>query len=168
MAPGLDSESGLEQQRAEIEAAFRQGWRPIGAGEPRVLTERAYTEARKVLDHGGWTGLDKAAIDAVRGGARPGDPLPPLQPCPYVDDVIDAEVIITGDSPQQRVAVLFSHRDFPGARFGHRFSGYDPALERIELKEEIETGALHGMMQSHPAPDDAGIIWTTWEESDQN
>ena len=168
MAPGLDSESGLEQQRAEIEAAFRQGWRPIGAGKPRVLTERAYTEARKVLDHGGWTGLDKAAIDAVRGDARPGDPLPPLQPRPYVDDVIDAEVIITGVGPQQRVAVLFSHRDFLGARFGHRFSGYDPALERIELKEEIETGALHGMMQSHPAPDDAGIIWTAWEEPDQN
>ena len=133
-----------------------------------MLTERAYTEARKVLDHGGWTGLDKAAIDAVRGGARPGDPLPPLQPRPYVDDVIDAEIIITGVGPQQRVAVLFSHRDFPGARFGHRFSGYDPALERIELKEEIETGALHGMMQSHPAPDDAGIIWTAWEEPDQN
>jgi hypothetical protein len=29
-------------------------------------------------------------------------------------------------------------------------------------------GALHGMMQSHPAPDDAGIIWTAWEEVDQN
>ena len=99
MAAGPDSESGLEQQRAEIEATFRQGWRPIGAGKPRVLTECAYTEARKVLDHGRWTGLDKAAIDAVRGGARPGDPLPPLQPLPYVDDLIDAEVIITGVGP---------------------------------------------------------------------
>ena len=92
------------------------GWRPIGAGKPRVLTERAYTEARNVLDHGGWTGLDKAAIDAVRGGARPGDLLPPLQPHPDVDGVIDAEIIITGVGPQQRVAVLCSHRDFPGAR----------------------------------------------------
>jgi hypothetical protein len=27
---------------------------------------------------------------------------------------------------------------------------------------------LHGMMQSHPAPDEAGIIWTAWEEPDQN
>jgi hypothetical protein len=24
------------------------------------------------------------------------------------------------------------------------------------------------MMQSHPAPDDAGIIWTAWEDPDQN
>jgi hypothetical protein len=62
---------------------------------------------------------------------------------------------------------LFAHRDFPGARFGHRFSGYEPALERIELKEEIETGALHRLMQSHPAPDGAGVIWTAWEDPDQ-
>jgi hypothetical protein len=27
---------GLEQQRAEIETAFRQGGRPIGTGKPRV------------------------------------------------------------------------------------------------------------------------------------
>ena len=73
-----------------------------------------------------------------------------------------------GVDPQQRVAVLFSHQDFPGARFDHRFPGYDPALERIELKEEIETGALHRISQSHPAPDDAGIIWTTWEDPDQD
>ena len=112
-----------------------------------------------------WTRQPSTQFAAARGQD---DPLPPLQPRPYVHDVIDAEIIITGAGPQQRVAVLFSHRDFPGARFGHRFSGYDPALERIELKEEIETGALHGMMQSHPAPDDAGIIWTAWEEPDQN
>ena len=168
MAPGLDGEPGVEQQRAEIEAAFRQGWRAIGAGKRRVLTERAYNEARQVLDHGGWTGMDKAAIDAVRGGARPGDPLPPLQPRPYVGGVTDADVIIAGVGPQQRVVVLFSHRDFPGARFGHRFSGYDPALERIEFKEEIETGALHRLMQSHPTPDHAGVIWTAWEDPDQD
>ena len=159
---------GLEQQRAEIETAFRQGWRPIGTGKPRGLTERAYAEARKVLDHGGRTGLDQADIDAVRGGAQPGDPLPPLQPHPYIDDVTDAEVIITGVGPHRRVAVLFSHQHFPGVRFGHRFSGYDRALEGIELKEEIETGALDRMMQSQPAADDAGIIWTTWEDPDQD
>jgi hypothetical protein len=28
--------------------------------------------------------------------------------------------------------------------------------------EEIETGALDRMMQDPPAPDDAGVIWTTW------
>ena len=161
---------GLEQQRAEIEAAFRQGWRPIGAAKPRVLTGRAYAEARKVLGHGGWTGLDRATIDAVRDGAQPGDPLPPLQLHPYIDNVTDAEVIITGVGPQRRVAVLFSHRHFPGVRFGHRFPP-DPdaeALEQIWLKEEIETGALNRMMQSQPPADETGIIWTTWEDPDQD
>lgn len=28
--------------------------------------------------------------------------------------------------------------------------------------EEIDTGALHRMMRTDPAADDAGIIWTTW------
>ena len=81
-----------------------------------------------------------------------------------------AEVIITGVGPQQRVAVLFSYQDFPGVRFGHRFPP-DPglaALERIWLKEEIETGALDRMMQTPPAADEAGIIWTTWEDADQD
>jgi hypothetical protein len=34
--------------------------------------------------------------------------------------------------------------------------------EPIWLVEEIETGALDRMMEDPPAPDDAGIIWTTW------
>ena len=80
----------------------------------------------------------------------PGDPLPPLQPHPYIDNVTGADVIITGTGPERRVAVLFSHQHFPGVRFGHRFSGRDPGLEGIELKEEIETGALHRMMQPWP------------------
>jgi len=142
MAPGLDSESGLERQRAEVEAAFRQGWRPMGARKPCVLTECAYTEARKVLDHRGWTGLGKAAVDAVRGGARPGDPLPALQPLPYVDDVIDAEVIITGIDPQRRVAVLFSRRDFPDTRRALRPLGRRPGGRPVlfEIKAEQHLG----------------------------
>jgi hypothetical protein len=28
--------------------------------------------------------------------------------------------------------------------------------------EDIETGALHRMMNSRPTPDHAGITWTTW------
>ncbi len=110
-----------------------------------------------ILGRGGWTGLDQATIDAVRDGAQPGDPLPPLQAHPYIDDVIEAEVVITGAGPQQQVAVLFSHRDFPGTRFGHRFSGYDPGLEKIELKEEIETGALDRMLQNQPPADSTGV-----------
>lgn len=72
-------DSGLEKQRTAVGTAFREGWIPQGAGEPRTLTERIYAEARKVLDRGGWTGLDHVTIQAVRGGALPGDPLPPLR-----------------------------------------------------------------------------------------
>jgi len=161
---GRDGDSKLEQQRARAEAAFREGWVPVGAGEPRVLTERAYTEAREVISHGGWTGLDREIIEAVREGARPGDPLSPLRPRPYIDHVTDAEVIVHGDGPRRRVAVLFAHQHFPGVRFGHRFR-LEPSGENREpiwLKEEIETGALHRMMQNEPVADDIGVIWTTW------
>ncbi len=161
---GPDSDLELERQRATIDAAFREGWTPRGAGEPRLLTERAYAEARRILDQGGWTGLDQATIHAVRDGAQPGDSLPPLQAKPFIDNVTDAEVILTGTGPGRRVAVLFSHGHFPGVRFGHRFP-LDPFAEDHEsiwLKEEIETGALHRMMGNQPARDSAGIIWTIW------
>jgi hypothetical protein len=58
---------------------------------------------------------------------------------------------------------LFSHRDFPGVRFGHQFPLDDSGLEMIWLKEDIETGALDRMMGTHPSADSAGIVWTTWE-----
>jgi hypothetical protein len=168
VASGLDGDPELERQRAEIATAFREGWRPAGAGQPRVLTERAYAQARAVLAHGGWTGLDRATLQAVRDGAQPGDPLPPWQPDPYIDNVTDAEVIITGSGPGQRVAVLFAHERFPGVRFGHRFplDPYAEGREQIWLKEEIETGALHRMMDSQPTADEAGITWTTWRTQD--
>ncbi|MBO0820482.1 MAG: hypothetical protein J2P26_06480 [Nocardiopsaceae bacterium] len=73
MAPGLDSDPELEQQRTDIETSFRQGWRPVGAGQSRVLTEHAYARARAILGRGGWTEFDQATVEAVRGGARPGD-----------------------------------------------------------------------------------------------
>jgi hypothetical protein len=157
-------EDDLEFQRAAIERAFRHGWASPEDGRPRVLTERAYAEARKLLGHGGWTGLDQATIQAVRNGALPGDPLPPSQPRPFIRDVTGAEVLITGSGPGRRIAVLFSYPHFPGIRFGHRFPR-EPGRgthERIWLMEEIDTGALDRMMQDPPAPDDAGVIWTTW------
>jgi hypothetical protein len=157
--PASDAE--LEQQRTDIETSFRRGWRAVDGG---VLTERQYAEARRVHDHGGWTGLDQATIDAVRHGAQPGDALPPPPPWPYIDHVSDAEVIITGTGQERCVAVLFSYRDFPGIRFGHRFPPDDAGLDKIWLKEEIETGALDRMMAAPPAPDSAGITWTTWDD----
>jgi hypothetical protein len=164
VASGPDGDPELERQRTEIEAAFGDGWRPIGADQPRVLTEHAYTEARNIIGQGGWTGLDQATIQAVRDGAQPGDPLPPLQPRPYIDNVTHAEVTIAGSGPGRRVAVLFSHRHFPGVHFGHRFplDLHAEGREQIWLKEEIETGALHRMMGNRPFADDAGITWTTW------
>lgn len=159
-----DPEGDLEPQRAAIDRDFRHGWEVPEDQRPPVLTERAHAEARKVLDHGGWTGLDQATIQAARGGAQPGDPLPPLGPRPFIRNVADTEVIIDGDGPARRVAVLFSHERFPGVRFGHRFplESPDENREPIWLMEEIETGALARMMQDPPAPDDAGIVWTTW------
>jgi hypothetical protein len=160
----LEPEDDLEFQRAAIERAFRHGWTSPEDGKPRVLTDRAYAEARELLGHGGWTGLDQATIQAVRNGAQPGDSLPPLQPLPFIRNVTDAEVFITGSGAGRRIAVLFSYDDFPDIRFGHRFRR-EPGREtneRIWLMEEIETGALNRMMQDPPAPDDAGVIWTTW------
>jgi hypothetical protein len=163
MTSGPEGDPELERQRTRIATAFREGWQPPGAGEPRVLTERAYAEARRIVDHGGWTGLDRATTQAVRDGAQPGDALPPLQPDPFIRNVTDAEVILSGSGTVRRVAVLFSHDHFPGVRFGHRFP-LDPFAEdhqSIWLKEEIETGALHRMMRNQPLADRAGIIWTT-------
>lgn len=122
----------------------------------------------QVLSHGGWTGLDLATIEAVRGGAQSGDPLPPLRAEPYITRVADTEVIITGSGRGRRVTVLFSHTDLPGVRFGHRFPpSFAPGGEPIDLKEEIETGALHRMMQTPPPADTNGITWTTWRNTAQ-
>ena len=77
-------------------------------------------------------------------------------------------MIITGRGLGRCVAVLFCYQDFPGARFGHRFplEPFAAGHEGIWLKEDIETGALHRMVNNHPAADDAGIIWTTWGSPD--
>lgn len=164
--PSSDPE--LEHQRARMEAAFRDGWRPYDHGQPRILTEREYTATRKVLDLGGWTGLPSTTIEAVRGGAQPGDVMPPPPPAPFIRHVTDAHVILTGSGPARRVAVLFAYEPRPGLRFGHRFplEPFGQGHEDIWLMEEIETGALDRMMQNPPTPDHAGITWTTWGDQD--
>ena len=75
-------------------------------------------------------------------------------------------MIITGGEAGRRAAVLFSHQHVPGIRFGHRFPLDDPGLDKIWLKEEIETGALDRLMETHPSADSTGIMWTTWENED--
>jgi len=162
MTSSSASEAELLLQREQVEADFRDGWVPRDVDEPRVLTDSAYTAARKIVEEGGWTGLDRSTIQAVRNGARPGDPLPQERK-PFIDRVTNVQVIIIGSGPEGRVAVLFSHDHFPGIRFGHRLSlpsDRDARLALLWLKEQIETGALHRMMRDQPVPDDAGIIWT--------
>jgi hypothetical protein len=165
MTPRPVSQAELERQRATIEADFRAGWipLPLADGQQRTLTAAAYAHARRVIDSGGRTGLDRVTIQAVRDGARSGDPLPPTERTPYIRGVSDdAEVIITGIGSWRCVAILFWHEDFPGVRFGHRFPGPSDKGALIWLMEEIETGALRRMMRDPPPADDAGIIWTTW------
>jgi hypothetical protein len=62
------------------------------------------------------------------------------------------------------VAVLFCHEHFPDVRFGHRFrlEPFGNGREDIWLMEEIDTGALHRMMDSQPSADSTDIIWTAW------
>ncbi len=158
-------ETELERQRQGIEDAFRAGWipRPMPEGIQRTLTAGAYAQARRVLESGGRTGLDPITIEAVRAGAVPGDPLPPPERAPFIRGVSDdADVIITGTGPARRVAILFSHDDFPGIRFGHRFSPPSDKHALIWLMEEIETGGLHRMMQTRPSADKNDIVWTSW------
>ena len=161
MTKSRDGDAELELHGCKIEAAFRNGWE-----RTRVLTERAHAEALRILDHGGWTGLDQATIESVRDGAQPGDRLPPRQPPePYISHVTDAEVIISGSGLERRVAVLFCYDAFPGVRFGYRFDWEedDGGYERILLKEAIETGAFDRMMRNPPAADEAGVIWADFD-----
>ena len=159
------SQAELERQRVVIEADFRGGWIPAGAGQPQTPTAAAHAgeSSLSAPDGRAGTGLDHADNQVVRDGAQPEEPLPPRQRRPFIKGVSeDAEVIITGTGSWRYVAVLFSHESFPGVRFGHRFSPPSDKHAPVWLMEEIETGALHRMMQDQPAADDAGIVWTRW------
>jgi hypothetical protein len=74
VAASANSESEMEWQRADIEAAFRERWPPPDAGRPRVLTMPRWAEARRAISHGGLTSLDQVTLPAVRSGARTGGP----------------------------------------------------------------------------------------------
>jgi hypothetical protein len=155
-----DSEPGLEWQRAEIEAAFRELWVPSPGSEPQLLTERDYAEALRFIEQPGKTWLAPVAIQAVRDGAQPGAPLPHDR---FLGPTPNPEVIIIGGGAGQRVAVLFSQEDFPKVQFGHRFEFHIPGGNReasTRLIEQIRAGALRQGMYTHPGIDGAGITWT--------
>jgi hypothetical protein len=99
----------------------------------------------------------------------PGDPLPPRQTGYYLDLVTAPDVIITGSGEDQRVAVLFSHRHFPGVRFGHRFmphpfGGHREAYDALmEDMEDFETSAVHPTREFPPI-DGRGAAFALMEE----
>ena len=111
----------LDGQFAEIDAVLCGPWVPPDAGQSRVLAHDAYAEVLQSIKRGGLTSLDPATVEAVRGGAQPGDPLPPPPPDYHIGHVTDPAVIFTGSGQERLVAVLFSHQHFPGVRFGYRF-----------------------------------------------
>jgi len=91
-----DGARDFDRQFAEIDAVLRGPWVPPDVGQPRALTLDAYAEARQSMNRGGLTSLDPAVVEAVRGGAQLGDPLPPLPPDYHISHVADPAVIITG------------------------------------------------------------------------
>jgi hypothetical protein len=98
-------------------------------------------------------------------GGRRGEPLPaaPTKRGPLINGIADDFAVrIASAGEQANVVVLFSHEDWPGVRFGHRFPPPDKSdgYEEIWLMEEIETDGLGRLMARHPIPDADGIIWT--------
>jgi hypothetical protein len=64
-------------------------------------------------------------------------------------------------------APIFTHVIWKPRRASHRIRVPSSELARYEttwLQEEVETGALHRMMQNPPPPDNAGITWTSWRD----
>jgi hypothetical protein len=113
-------------------------------------------------------------VEAVRSGAKPGDPLPSelLETLPAITEVYDADVRIVGQGEDRRVTVFFSHQAFPGVRFGHRLQPRWGAHvnvwrwdEDVWLKENVESGRLHLMMRDQTAVGQDGIVWTTFGRS---
>ena len=169
-------DTALEAQRREFDEAVHLDSVPTVAGAPRTLTTEQYERVTLILEHGGWHNPDEALVDAVRGGAQPGDSIPPSRPVPRFRGVRDIQVRIVGESDNRRVVVFFSHEAFPEVRFAYRCK--PPGADRYELvwlQEEIATGALHRMMAyDSPEPAEDGVIWTRlygallWKEGESD
>ncbi|MGH9293371.1 MAG: hypothetical protein ACRDZ6_11475 [Acidimicrobiales bacterium] len=155
----------LERQREQVAQLFKLP----DPGPPRILTEAQYEAAREIVEkRKGWTGLDRALLQAVRDGARPGDTIPPSEVWPYVRAICNIEVGVVERADEHVVAVFFDHAHFSGHRFAYlwRSPGGDTdeewpvGLEQTWFQEELETGGLHRVMRyDAPAPDGDGVIW---------
>jgi hypothetical protein len=156
--------TGLQEQRERLEERFVYGWVTEARG-PLTFDEERLVRIERVLEDGcGWTNEDdREYLDRRRAGAPRGVTLPAAaaKRRPFIDGVSDDFEFRVDE---RAVVLLFSHTDWPGVRFGHRFPAPDPdEYEHIWLKEAIETGKLHRLMERAPYPDEHEIVWTDWE-----
>jgi hypothetical protein len=160
-------ESNLSAQRRRLEDVFVAGWVTPARG-PVTFSEEQLARIEHVRDHGGWLNAQESEyLRRVQNGARRDDPLPaaPATRRPRIDGLAeDFEVRIAATDDQANVVILFSHEQWPGIRFGHRFPtpAESDGYEAIWLMEEVETGGLHRLMGQHPIPDHDGVTWTDW------
>lgn len=142
---------------------------PGDVPRPRVVSEEEYEHVRKFSTRGRWgdmLNVDTVLWQAVKDGARPGDPIPPEPESPFVDGIFDVEVNVVERAGEEAVATFFSDHDFPGVRFAFLWSRPDRiandwhAEEDVWFQEEMNTGALRRAMQDgEPRPDGNGVVW---------
>jgi hypothetical protein len=161
------SDGCLREQRERVERTFAHGW-VTEAREPVAFSEDELGRIEQVRDHGGFlNAYEHEYLQWVKAGGRWGDPLPaaPARRDPFISGIADDfEVRITDAGDQKNVAILFSHQDWPGVRFGHRFPTPEESdgHDEIWLMEEVETGALSRLMARNIKPDGDGVVWTDW------
>ena len=92
---------------------------------PVIFSEEKLARLDQVREHGGWLNKDELEyLQRLQAGGRRGDPLPaaPASREPFINGIgEDFEVRMARTAEHANVVVLFSHEQWPGIRFGHRF-----------------------------------------------
>jgi hypothetical protein len=153
----------LLQYRERLEELFVRG-RVIPARGPVTLSEDELDFIERTSTQGVlMTTQTYEYLQWLRAGGRRGEPMPaaPARREPLISGMKDDfAVVITEADGQAHVAVLFSHEQWPGVRFGHRFVPDADGYEVIWFDEYVSTGGLDRLMSRQPAPDQDGTIWT--------